>query len=261
MTLYISPTEPEPIRQIGRTSSLPERYGVDVLFAARGRLCGVQRKRIDDLIASLRDGRLAKELVQMRALARALVLVEGNWTWTNDGRWVDDPSFTRNGWWGIVWSLAYEHGVGVLHVPTMDETIAAIQRFVAWCRKPSHVSLARRPKAKSPWGRPDSREWAIHMLQGLPGVGPELAGRIIDHFGQAPISWTCSESDLRRVPGIGPKRARELYWALQQTAADGQSGNAIPPGAPPAPAMKRPRARGQAPGAPKGCRSEAEAGA
>ena len=215
MTLYISPTEPEPIRLMGRTSSLPERYGVDVLFGARGRLCGVQRKRVDDLVASLRDGRLAKELVQMRQLHRALVLVEGAWTWTNDGRWVDDPSFTRAGWWGLMWSLMLEHGVGVLQVTTLEETVAAIRRFAQWAAKPSHVSLVRRPKAQGAWGKPDAREWAIHLLQGLPGVGPELAGRIIDHFGgRVPLVWACPEAELRKVPGIGPKRARELYRAL-----------------------------------------------
>lgn len=241
---------------MGRTSSLPERYGVDVLFAARGRLCGVQRKRVDDLVASLRDGRLAKELVQMRQLHRALVLVEGEYVWTNDGHWVDDPSFTRAGWWGLVWSLVFEHGVGVLQVAGLEETVAAIRRFVAWCQKPSHVSLTRRPKAQGAWGRPDAREWAIHLLQGLPGVGPELAARIVDHFGRVPLAWTCSEHDLQRVPGIGPKRASELYRALD--------GRTLPsPDSPeprPAPSGVRPEAPRSSPEAPKGRRSEAEAG-
>lgn len=214
VTLYVSPTEPEPIRVLGRGSLLPEHYGVDVLFAARGRLCGVQRKRTDDLVASLRDGRLAKELLQMRALHRAVVLVEGEWVWTTDGHWVSGGSWSKSGWWGLVWSLVLEHGVGVLQVATLEESVTAIRRFVAWCQKPSHGSLIRRPKAQGTWGRPTAQEWAAYVLQAIPAVGPELAQRIVAHFGGLPLAWMCTESDLRQVPGIGPKRARQLMRAL-----------------------------------------------
>lgn len=44
-------------------------------------------------------------------------------------------------------------------------------------------------------------------LQALPGIGPALAGRIIDSRAQAPFA---SVDDLARVPGIGPATVERL---------------------------------------------------
>jgi competence protein ComEA len=44
-------------------------------------------------------------------------------------------------------------------------------------------------------------------LDALPGVGPVLAQRIVDHRKQGPFT---SVDQLDDVPGIGPARAAEL---------------------------------------------------
>ena len=44
-------------------------------------------------------------------------------------------------------------------------------------------------------------------LDALPGVGPVLAQRIVDHRKQGPFR---SVDELDDVPGIGPARATEL---------------------------------------------------
>jgi competence protein ComEA len=44
-------------------------------------------------------------------------------------------------------------------------------------------------------------------LDALPGVGPVLAQRIVDHRKQGPFR---SVDELDDVPGIGPARAAEL---------------------------------------------------
>ena len=77
------------------------------------------------------------------------------------------------------------------------------------------MSWLMRPKPTAPWGRPESRDWNLHLAQSFQGVGPVQAERIIDHFGGVlPISWTCTKKELGAVQGIGKMRLDQLWAAL-----------------------------------------------
>jgi Holliday junction resolvasome RuvABC DNA-binding subunit len=56
----------------------------------------------------------------------------------------------------------------------------------------------------------------VHLLQGLEGVGVDLAGKIIDHFGRAPIRWEddVTVEELCKIDGIGKLTAERLIVAL-----------------------------------------------
>ena len=59
MGFLVSPTEPPYVKRLGRTSSIPELYGADVLWeSGRAGKVGVQRKAYADLVDSVYDGRL-----------------------------------------------------------------------------------------------------------------------------------------------------------------------------------------------------------
>lgn len=214
----MSPTEPAPIRALGRTHSLPERRGVDVMFAAAGRWVGIQRKEIHDLVASVRDGRLHRE-VQMMAggwLGTAVLVVEGRFTWTVDGEWVEPGHrWTRRQHRGLLWSVRAK-GIWVEVTGNVDETADLCRDLELWAKKDRHSSLDHRPGPVGMWGKATTREYACHLLQGFDGVGPELAGRIVDHFGRLPFGWLVSAADLEEVPGIGKVRAKKLIGALEQ---------------------------------------------
>lgn len=53
-----------------------------------------------------------------------------------------------------------------------------------------------------------------YILMGFPDVADGLAGKIMDHFGYAPLQWTVSESQLTEVNGIGKVTARQLLQCL-----------------------------------------------
>jgi ERCC4-type nuclease len=48
------------------------------------------------------------------------------------------------------------------------------------------------------------------MLQGLPGVGPALANRLLVHFGSVERVITADKGLLAQVHGIGPKKAQRI---------------------------------------------------
>jgi ERCC4-type nuclease len=85
----------------------------------------------------------------------------------------------------------------------------------AWAKKDKHTSLKSRPGAgKSSWGSTSEKHLAQHILQGFPGVGGELAGRIVDKFEGVPLTWTVGLDELMGVEGIGKKKADNMYHAL-----------------------------------------------
>lgn len=199
--VLVSPTEPASIRQLGTVSPVPERFGADVLVLSPCLRAGVQRKRTDDLEASLRDGRLARELALMQRLDLRAVVVEGP----------DVLGGTRLR--GILFSLQFVHGCAVIRTADEFESAEALADLARWLAKRRHGSLLTRPKRGA-----TGPDLALHFLQGLPGVGPGLAQAILDTFGRVPMRWDCSSEDLARVPGIGPRRARQLIRFLEGPA-------------------------------------------
>lgn len=181
------------------------------MFSARRQLIGVQRKTFDDLLASLFDGRLGKEIVLMKRLNIAVLVIEGRPRWTLDGELMDDNRrITRHQLRSLLWTIAIGHGVAVEWTDSVDDTVSTITNLRTWAAKKKHLSVARRPGPSGPWGKATTRDWALHFLQGFNSVGPELAERIVDHFHGVPLAWTVTEKELMEVPGIGKKRARDL---------------------------------------------------
>ncbi|MBC7287477.1 MAG: ATP-dependent RecD-like DNA helicase [Armatimonadetes bacterium] len=56
-----------------------------------------------------------------------------------------------------------------------------------------------------------------YLADAIPGIGPELARRIVKHFGSDTIkALDAGEERLREVPGIGPKKAAAIAQTWQQ---------------------------------------------
>jgi len=64
----------------------------------------------------------------------------------------------------------------------------------------------KRPKGKC--------KLQLHILQGLPGVGPERAARLLDSFGNVEAVVTAPENQLVKIPGIGLHLAKLIRWAV-----------------------------------------------
>lgn len=217
--MLIAPTEPPSLRAIGTVSSTPELFGVDVLFYARGLKYGIQRKEIKDLLASIEDGRLAKEIGMMAGRIDVPVLmVEGELRFTMDGVLTNGSGFgrewTKTALRGLLWS-ARAKGLWVQHTDNLADTIATVQMLQLWAKKDRHGTLEKRPGVQSVWGRGHvmDREYGVYVLQSLPGVGSELAGRIWDKYGLC-MELTVGEGELMAVEGIGKKKAQAMIQTL-----------------------------------------------
>ena len=216
MTLIIAPTEPASFKAIGDVVSMaPERMGVDAMWSTENwGMVGVQRKEYKDLIASVADGRLAREVAQMQRLGLAVLIVEGRMRWSTDGLLMDPYlRWSKSSHRGLIRSVQSK-GIWVETSENTADTIDAVQDLIRWTAKPRHNSLDRRPGPTGDWGRASERDFASHLLQGIDGVGPVLAEAVLDRFNGVPWQWTCGYDDLLAVPGMGPKTAEKMWHAL-----------------------------------------------
>lgn len=232
MTLFIvAPTEPPTIKTLigsdGVVSMLPEHHGCDVVWYVRGVMWGVQRKELKDFIQSVGDGRLAKEIAQMKAsgIPMPMVLIEGKVQWNNDDtlKWNSrGQTFTKAQWRGILWSIRSE-GIHIDFTSSMLDTVEYIQTLARWSEKDKHQSIMRRPTPGNYWGKATNEDYAVHLLQGFDGVGIDRAKAIVRHFGGVPLDWTVTEKELMQVPGLGKVLAQRLLAALVRTQPEEMS--------------------------------------
>ena len=211
--MYVSAAEPKSLRTLGTYSPLPEAYGADFLITCPVGLVGVQRKEVHDLIASRSDGRLARELAQMKQLDVGILLVEGRLKWTSDGILSTSQSkWTRSQHFGLLFSIQ-STGLWVNSAESIQETREYLSHLETWFGKSDHKGINIRPKPSTPWGSRTNRDFGIHVIQSFDGVGPGVAGAIFDRFG-VPMKWTITKEQLQSVPGVGPKRAQKMYETL-----------------------------------------------
>lgn len=211
--MLVSAAEPKSLQGLGTYSPLPEQFGCDFLIPCPLGMVGVQRKEIHDLIASRADGRLARELAQMKALDIAILLVEGRLKWTSDGQLsTSHTKWTRAMHHGMLFSIQ-STGTWVNSSADLGDSREYLGLLEKWLMKESHKGINTRPKPTTLWGSRNDRDWGIHVIQSFDGIGPGVAGAIFDLYG-CPLQWTITKADLEKVPGVGPKRAEKMWRTL-----------------------------------------------
>lgn len=219
--MIIAPTEPDKLKAIASSISLlPEKYGADIFFIGQGgRKVGIQRKEIKDLLASVNDGRLVKEILQMGALDYKIVLVEGREQYSTDGYLLNSTfgkQWNAQQFNGLLWSIQ-DRVDFLVKTESLPDTVAKVGWLRNWFSKSSHESLSRRPgMAKGVFGdSANSKEAASWILQSVPSVGPKLATRIVEKFG-LPLRLTVGVEDLMKVEGIGKGKAEGIVRMFQE---------------------------------------------
>ena len=110
---------------------------------------------------------------------------------------------------GAMASLAVMWRLPVLLARDPEDSLA-ILRFLACQLRNSNGGLKRYDRKPK---RPASRK--LYMLQGLPGVGPALAHRLLLEFGSVERVVTADAEQLMRVRGVGRQKAERIRELVQ----------------------------------------------
>jgi DNA excision repair protein ERCC-4 len=160
----------------------------------------IERKTVADFSASIVDGRLFRQACRMASGAcRPLVLIEGHVPLGGA------CGVGREAIQGAMIMLAVFLNIPCLRSFDAGESVALIRYAAAQLRRDIGVGIYRH--GRRPGGL---RKRRLFVLQGLPGIGPARAGRLLDAFGGIERVVSADAATLAQVPGIGRKTAEAI---------------------------------------------------
>ena len=185
-----------------------------------GETYAVERKAVRDFVASLLEGRLARQLDGLiKSPRKAVLILEG------------DPRPENTG--GLsAWSLrramlavTLDWGIPLLRSRDVDDTAAWLLALAGWGDGPEPLALDFRPRhGETTAGPPphasrpaaDRHPQAVPLaaLRGVPGLGRVRAEGLLAHFGSMQALIQADEQTLAGVKGIGPALAHEIRRKL-----------------------------------------------
>lgn len=159
----------------------------------------VERKTYADFAMSLVDGRLFPQAaVLARSPHRPVILLEG----PKPSRMPDVHPHALK---GAIVSLAVMWRLPVVHARDPEDALWVLRCLADQMGRTEPGGLKRYDRKPK---RLTSKK--IYMLQGLPGVGPALAHRLLLHFGTVEHVITADEVTLMQVHGLGRTKARRI---------------------------------------------------
>lgn len=168
----------------------------------------IERKSVVDLAASILDGRLFAQAEAMAlASERPALLVEGNL--------LDLPNqFHEDALPGALSALSVFWNLSVFSTPNKMGTARLLARLHKHQVEGLGYEVATR--VLKPKDRPDGA-LSQYLISGLPGVGPEMARKLLMHFGSARAVFAASAQQLQQCKGVGPKTAQAIVASLDQS--------------------------------------------
>jgi ERCC4-type nuclease len=164
----------------------------------------VERKRLPDLVVSIKDGRLFSQAIRLASHeTRAAVILEGQ------ARDLAGSGMRREALLGAIVSLGLIYDLAVLRSSNPAETAQVL--VYAARQLDAHEKDITQRHGKRPKRR---RKVQLKLLQGLPGVGPKKAEAMLSRFGSVAGVLSATEDELQSVEGLGPTLARAIRWAV-----------------------------------------------
>lgn len=165
----------------------------------------VERKTTRDFALSVIDGRLFDQAYRLVTFEEHPILVIEGLSFATD------VHLSGNALRGALITLAQTFRLPVLRTRDQIDTAWTFARlFEQRCRVgaghgPLRAGLARRRRLQKE-----------RVLRALPGIGPEMARRLLERFGTVAAVVTASADELQKVDGVGPKRAASLLETVHE---------------------------------------------
>ncbi len=172
-------------------------------YVCSERIC-VERKTAEDFTASIIDGRLFDQIARLKESYEKPVLII-------EGRNFFARGVHPNAVYGALASCV-ELGVSLLHSSNPRET-AKIIYFLA---KKEQVNGRREIAFKTKLKPKSLQEFQLALIASLPFVNTTLAKRLLKYFKTPKAIFSASERELRKVEGIGERKARAIWKVLNK---------------------------------------------
>jgi len=195
--------------------------GVDVRYTTlrRGEFVvagkyGIKYLSRDEFIKTIKDRSFYREILELkREFAEPVILVEGDDPF-------HDPALNLASIHGAVLYASVPNRTPIMITQNDMETAQMLFMMAAQNSNSIDWQMAAvaTPMSSLPGdnGHTDPR---ISIIASLPDVGPVLAEGLLKHFGSLSRLFAAKMTDLKRVQGIGPKKAEKIFAFLNGNKA------------------------------------------
>lgn len=165
---------------------------------------GVERKAAGDFVSSILDGRLMPQIELLSvSYERPFFMIEGDIFNTRS-------EIREEALLGALSYISLLKRIPILYTSNVAQTA---QLLLTMHR---HATEGLGYLVPMRGGKPKDRSsQAQFLVEGLPGVGPSSAIKLLEHFGTPKSVFLACETDLRKVPGIGPKTVATIREVLE----------------------------------------------
>lgn len=158
-----------------------------------------------DFAESVMAGRLFGQAEAVCAeCERPIFLLEGN---LRDVR----SQITEDAMWGAISALSVFWHMQVMFTPDAQGTAKLLETM--WRHTTHGLGYEVPLRVRKPKPAPDGAI-SSYLVEGLPGVGPETARRLVTHFGSARAVFMATPQQMRECKGVGPRTADQAAAAL-----------------------------------------------
>jgi ERCC4-type nuclease len=165
---------------------------------------GIERKAANDFVLSLMDGRLFSQLAQCaNTFEETSLILEGDiWSVRTDmlPQAIDGAlCHVARGIPGVslVYSTSVAHTARLIRLLGAHKLHGLGYTIPLRVDKPKQLQFMRR-----------------YLVEGLPGVGPETAAKLLAHFQTPKRLFEASATELSAVKGVGPKTVSKLIEVI-----------------------------------------------
>ncbi|WP_297500033.1 ERCC4 domain-containing protein [Ferrovum sp.] len=165
----------------------------------------IERKTAQDFAASILDRRIFGQVENLVSVStKPVLLIEGDIATVVNNLHPDALP-------GAISAMLVYYGVRLTHVSDNWGTARLLGRMHKHLNDGLGYEIPLRPE--KPAFRPNGA-LSQYLVEGLPGVGPELARRLLLHFGSARSVFAANVDSLCAVKGVGRKTALSIAEAL-----------------------------------------------
>lgn len=164
----------------------------------------VERKTAADFLASLTKKRLYRQLTGLKeSIEIPILLIEGKELY---GMRRIHPDVIRN----TLALIVVNYRIPVIFTNDPRDTAGFLYAAASQEQLGKEQKISLRGEKKPLLLEERQR----YVVESLPHIGPELAERLLRHFGSIDRIVNATEDELRAVPRIGAKKAREIKKVL-----------------------------------------------
>jgi ERCC4-type nuclease len=167
---------------------------------------GIERKTVNDLLQSVLNQRLFRQLEDLSAsFARPLLILEGDQRMLFLARNIHPNTIH-----GVLSSITLDYGIPIIW--THSPKVTAAQIFWTACREQGKEKRGLQTRVcKKTKNTADLQQF---LIAGLPNVNSVLSERLLREFKTVKRVFSLDEAELKKVPGIGEKKAKKIWKLL-----------------------------------------------